>query len=94
MEKKEISLNITASGLITNKPALVFAVQINSDAVGASYAVIYDGENATGQQKITIGAVTSDSKAFHSNSGIKCEKGIYVSLSENVRSFTIVFEHI
>jgi len=94
MEKLPVIRNMAASGLVSNKPAMIYGILINSAATGASTAIIYDGENATGKQILTIGTITSHSAQFSPLKGVYCEKGIYVSLGANVTSLTLVYENI
>lgn len=85
---------LTASGLITNKPAEIIALLVRSSGAGAGVATIYDGENATTGVKTDLSAVANDSKGFTPAEPIICTKGIYVALSANVASFTILYRHL
>lgn len=94
MDTKATSFYLSASGLITGKPALLISILIRSLSTGVGVATIYDGANATGKTLFDISALTSDSKPWSPPEGIKSEKGIYVSFGTYVASVTVSYKHI
>jgi len=82
MESKEFAWSwVTASRRLSPGPCeLVFAF-LASDGQTTGKAIIYDGENATGDMVVTIESPANNGKAFSPRQPVYCRRGLYVTFS-------------
>ena len=77
---------VTASGVITSKPAILVGAMLKSAATDAATCIIYNGTSATNTTKVweTNNMWTVDGigyTGFNAPYGKACPKGIYVALT-------------
>lgn len=84
------SIQIAASGAIARGPSLIVGVIVAGG--GADAAVhVYDGVNAQGERKLSVYSADKSTTPVSIPDGIKCEKGIYVSVNAATDLTTVLF---
>lgn len=92
--KQIATVRVTDSALISNTPALIFSVIGTCSAGAGMESEIYDGSNDSGDIKLDLYTLNTDSKQFIFNPPMLMSRGIYVKAVKKVKSVVVQFADV
>lgn len=92
--KQIATVRVTDSGVISNTPALIFDIIGTCSGGSGMEAHIHDGSNDSGNIKLDLYTLNTDSKQYIFNPPLYMRRGIYVVCYKKVRSVVVRFADV
>lgn len=90
MESSVRSEYTAASVLIHKGPLDIFCVMLAGDGANADCQV-YDGENANGDLKAHIEALSGTTFHWHTGKAVRFNKGLYIAVNASTSKVTVTY---
>lgn len=87
-------VRLTDSGVVSNTPAVIFSMIGTCSGGAGMEAHIYDGSDSSGDIKIDMYTLNTDSKQFIFDPPLFMRRGIYVDCYKKVRSVVVCFADV
>ena len=85
---------ITLDTLLSTGPCELIFAELVPDAAGTATAVIYDGQNTSGDIVISFRGNGGYHTPFKPKKPVYCRKGLYVDITANIRGIFVQWRYL
>ncbi len=82
---------LTASGVVTHKPCHFYGIIVVPDGSNASYADVYDGDNANARKFTRYRCPGSQSRIHNMPAAVEFQYGLYIEFESNLSECTVLW---